>query len=81
MESTHIKFVDYILLEMSQEFLKTGLDFKIITINWINDLKSISLNSMQLLHLGKKIRKWMTGCLTGPWYSSKESEHFSGSQN
>lgn len=35
----------------------SGLDFKIITINWIKDLKSIRLNSIHMLCLGRKIRR------------------------
>jgi len=38
--------------------LKTGLDFKMIAINWINDLKSIRLNTIRMLYLGWKIKKW-----------------------
>lgn len=33
--------MDDLLLEISWELLKTRLDFKMITINWINDPKSI----------------------------------------
>jgi len=60
MESTYTKFVDDILLRISREFLKKGLDSKMITINWINDLKSTRINSVQTLYLGRKIRKSRT---------------------
>lgn len=50
----------------------TRLDFKAITINWINDLKSIRLNSIHMLYLGRKIRRLS---LRG-YYGSNESEGF-----
>lgn len=50
----------------------TGLDFKIITINWINDLKSIRSNSMHMLYLERKIRRLSLR----RYCSNKESEVF-----
>lgn len=66
----HIKNLGMTFYWKSHE--NTGLDFKIITINWINDLKSIRLNSIHMLYLERKIRRLSLR----EYYSSKESEGF-----